>query len=50
VDPAKISLWKTQLLESAGSVFESKRPTKSGVFDIDELYKQIGKVEIERGF
>jgi transposase-like protein len=49
VHPAQISAWKKQLLESAGSVFEGKRPAKSDV-DIDELYKKIGKLEMERDF
>ena len=36
VHPAQISAWKKQLLESAGSVFEGKRPGKSDAVDIDE--------------
>ena len=51
VHPAQISAWKKQLLESAGSVFEGKRQAKSDVdIDIDELYKKIGKLEMERDF
>ena len=51
VHPAQISAWKKQLLESAGSVFEGKRQVKSDVdIDIDELYKKIGKLEMERDF
>ena len=50
VHPAQISTWKKQLLESAGSVFEGKRPVKSEAVDIDELYKKIGKLEMERDF
>ena len=50
VHPAQISTWKKQLLESASSVFEGKRPAKSDVVDIDELYKKIGKLEMERDF
>jgi transposase-like protein len=50
VHPAQISAWKKQLLESAGSVFEGKRPAKSDAVDIDELYKKIGKLEMERDF
>jgi transposase-like protein len=50
VHPAQISAWKKQLLESAGSVFEGKRPGKSDAVDIDELYKKIGKLEMERDF
>ena len=50
VHPAQISAWKKQLLESASSVFEGKRPTKSDEVDTDELYKKIGKLEMERDF
>ena len=50
VHPAQISAWKKQLLEDAPSVFEGKRPAKSDAVDIDELYKKIGKLEMERDF
>lgn len=50
VHPAQISAWKKQLLGSASSVFEGKRPAKADSVDIDELYKKIGKLEMERDF
>lgn len=50
VHPAQISAWKKQLFEDAPSVFEGKRPAKSDEVDVDELYKKIGKLEMERDF
>jgi len=33
-----------------GSTSEGKRPSKVDAVDIDELYKKIGKLEMERDF
>ena len=49
VHPTQITQWKKQLLESAPSVFEGKH-TKVDVVDVDELYRKIGKLEMERDF
>jgi transposase-like protein len=49
VHPTQITQWKKQLLELAPSVFEGKH-TKAEVVDVDELYKKIGKLEMERDF
>ncbi|HVB00625.1 MAG TPA: transposase [Acidimicrobiales bacterium] len=49
VHPTQITQWKKQLLESAPSVFEGKH-TKADIVDVDELYRKIGKLEMERDF
>ena len=49
VHPTQITQWKKQLLESASSLFEG-RHTKADNVDVDELYKKIGKLEMERDF
>ena len=49
VHPTQVTQWKKQLLDQASSVFEG-RQTKTASVDVDELYKKIGKLEIERDF
>ena len=49
VHPTQITQWKKQLLDHAPSVFEG-RQTKINTVDVDELYKKIGKLEMERDF
>ena len=49
VHPTQITQWKKQLLDSASTLFEG-RQTKASTVDVDELYKKIGKLEMERDF
>ena len=49
VHPTQVTQWKKQLLDQASSVFEG-RQTKTASVDVDELYKKIGKLEMERDF
>lgn len=47
--PTQISQWKKQLLEGMGNIFAT--PQKRGVDStkkLDELYRQIGEVTVER--
>jgi len=48
VHAAQISQWKKQLLESIGNVFATPKKTCNDSKKIDELYRQIGEVTVER--
>jgi transposase len=51
--PTVINNWKRQLLEGASDLFESPRkpPAEaSQQAQIDELYRQIGQLKVERDF
>ena len=54
VHPAMINNWKRQLLDEASSLFEkgseTSQPSESQQTQIDELYRQIGKLKVERDF
>ena len=49
VHPNQISLWKKQLVEILPSVFDNPRgPKTDGNSElIDQLYRQIGKLQVE---
>jgi transposase len=48
VHPAQISQWKKQFLESVPEIFGKQKPAKNNSKKIDELYRQIGEVTVER--
>lgn len=53
VHPNMVALWKKQLLESAETVFEKQgkdKDTESAERAKDELYKQVGKLQVENEF
>lgn len=54
VHPTMINNWKRQVLEEASSLFEKGgEPTKadeSQQAQINELYRQIGQLKVERDF
>jgi transposase len=54
VHPTMINNWKRQLLDEAGRLFEkgseASQTNESQQTQIDELYRQIGKLKVERDF
>ena len=54
VHPTMINNWKRQLLEEASSLFEKGseigKANESQRAQIDELYRQIGQLKVERDF
>ncbi|MGI0495304.1 transposase [Alkalinema pantanalense CENA528] len=51
--PTVINNWKRQLLEGANSLFESPRtqaPSEAQQAQLDQLYRQIGQLTVERDF
>jgi transposase len=52
--PTVINNWKRQLQEGAGGIFERENSPSSVTGDaqsqIDELYRQIGQLKVERDF
>jgi transposase-like protein len=54
VHPTMINAWKRQLLDGVSELFErggkTKQPEPEVSAQIDELYRQIGKLQVERDF
>ncbi len=51
VHPTMIHQWKRLLLDGAADVFEKGRKSnKKAEAEVDELYKHIGKLKVERDF
>ncbi len=53
VHPNMVSLWKKQLLEGVGTIFEDKRKIKKDKSDeelVDRLYREIGQMKVEVDF
>lgn len=48
VHPAQISQWKTLLLGSAADLFSKKKSSVDYSKAVDDLYRQIGQVTVER--
>ena len=51
IHPAMITRWKTMFLESAPNIFADKRSkTNKDKVCVDDLYKEIGVLKVERDF
>ena len=51
VHPTMINKWKQALLEGAVEIFDGARKSKEhSEAQIDDLYRQIGKLQVEREF
>jgi len=51
VHPTMINAWKRSLVESAAEIFQKGHKSKrQNETQVDELYRQIGKLQVERDF
>ncbi len=51
IHPNMISNWKKALLEGAADIFENgNKSQKPDEANVDDLYRQIGKLQVERDF
>lgn len=48
VHPAQISQWKKQLLEGLSSIFSTQKKKTDETQQLDNLYRQIGEVTVQR--
>ena len=54
IHPTMLNTWKRQLLENVSTLFETGKSAHQESSDakaeVDELYRQIGKLKVERDF
>lgn len=48
IHPVQVSQWKKDLLENLSSVFTVQKKNSEPTKKIDELYRQIGEITVER--
>lgn len=51
LQPTQISLWKTQAMSNFRALFSSDKPKdKENDVDVQQLYAQIGKLQVQNDF
>lgn len=51
VHPTMITAWKRALLEGASDIFDKNQKTRKQTEQhVDKLYRQIGRLQVERDF
>ena len=51
IHPTMITAWKRALLEGASDIFDKNQKTRKQTEQhVDELYRQIGRLQVERDF
>jgi transposase len=51
INPTMISTWKRQLLDSAADLSDENQKSRKQVEgQLDELYRQIGQLKVEKNF
>ena len=51
VHPTMIAAWKRALLDGAPDIFDKNQKSKKKTEEhVDELYRQIGRLQVERDF
>ena len=51
IHPTMINTWKRALVEGAADIFDKGQKTRKNMTStVDELYRQIGQLKVERDF
>ncbi|WP_026350476.1 transposase [Dyadobacter beijingensis] len=50
IHPTQVSAWKREFLERAGKAFGEEPSKEEESVDVDNLFKQIGQLQVENDF